>query len=312
MIIWKRRDMEFELPGRIGLTGEYKLVKWKNGHVVQETPWFDNLILDAGLNRWGTGNIIDRTCIGTGTAAPATSQTSLQSFSASSTNITGITTSVTNSGASLYYNELVRGNRFNVGTLNGTYTEVGVGWGDTTLFSRALIVDGSGNPTSITVLSDEVLDVYYRFRKYPPVTDVTGSRVISGVTYNYILRALSVTNTSTTWTFGTSAVITNSANFDTVARRTYSGDIGLITGTPSGSSDQNGSFVDAAYLNNSLKRETTSTYGLTASNFVGGTRCASVGYTLYAGFQCQFDPVIPKDNTKTLTLNWSVTWGRRP
>jgi hypothetical protein len=311
MIIWKKRDMEFELPGRIGLTGEYKLVKWKNGHVVQETPWFDNLILDAGLNRWGTGAIIDRTVIGTGTAAPDASQTSLQSFSASSTNTTGITTSVTNSGASLYYNELVRGNRFAAGTLNGTYTEVGVGWGDTTLFSRALIVDGSGNPTSITVLSDEVLDVYYRFRKYPPLTDVTGSRVISGVSYSYTLRASLVTSSSTSqgWGVNTGAGVFFVGGFG--QGLVFSGAIGAITGSPSGSAAQSSSVSTGTYSNNSLTATGSYVYNLPEGN-VGSIRSAVANTNLGASFQCEFDPVIPKDNTKTLTLNWSVTWGRRP
>jgi hypothetical protein len=278
---------------------------------VQETPWFDNLILDAGLNRWGTGNIIDRTCIGTGTVAPATTQTSLQSFSASSTNTTGITSSVANSGASLYYNELVRGNRFNAGTLNGTYTEVGVGWGDTTLFSRALIVDGSGNPTSITVLSDEVLDVYYRFRKYPPLTDVTGSRVISGVSYDYTFRAAAVTSSSTSQGWG--LTIDNSVFFVGGFGQglVYSGTISSITGTPSGTAAQNSGVSTSTYSNNSLTVQGSYSYNLTAGN-VGGIRSASCSTNLGAAFQCEFDPVIPKDNTKTLTLNWSVTWGRRP
>jgi hypothetical protein len=303
------------LPGRIGLTGEYKLVKWKNGHVVQETPWFDNLILDSGLNRWGTGNIIDRTCIGTGTVAPATSQTSLQSFSASSTNTTGITTSITNSGASLYYNELVRGNRFAAGTLNGTYTEVGVGWGNTTLFSRALIVDGSGNPTSITVLSDEVLDVYYRFRKYPPITDVTGSRTISGVSYGYTFRALQVTDIggSAFWGFGLTAAVGAATRISEASSITVTnGTIGAITSSPSGTVASGDSLVASAYSNNSYTRNLTATYGLTAGNLSGGITTARFVSNMEAAFQCEFGTAIPKDNTKTLTLNWSVTWGRRP
>jgi hypothetical protein len=215
----------------------------------------------------------------------------------------------------LYYNEFVTGNRFAAGTLNGTYTEVGVGWGNTTLFSRALIVDGSGNPTSITVLSDEVLDVYYRLRKYPPLVDVTGTRVISSVSYDYTLRARSVTDTGGSAFWGRMVDTAVGATTRISAVSAYllaTGNIGAITGTVSGTSSGAASAANQTYSNNSLTRGVIVTYGLTNGNVSGGARSATFVSNLEAAFQCEFDPVIPKDNTKTLTLNWSVSWGRRP
>jgi hypothetical protein len=56
----------------------------------------------------------------------------------------------------------------------------------------------------------------------------------------------------------------------------------------------------------------TATYGLTDGNVSGGITTARFLSNMQSAFQCEFGTAIPKDNTKTLTLNWSVTWGRRP
>ncbi len=38
----------------LGLRGRYRLIVRQGGHLVRRSPWFDNLITDAGLELIGT------------------------------------------------------------------------------------------------------------------------------------------------------------------------------------------------------------------------------------------------------------------
>src|SRR5690606_1520304 len=143
-----------------GLAGEYKIVARKadgSGDRIL-ADWFSNLITDAGLDNVVSGGWKAFCHIGTGTLAPVESNSSLQTPVASTSSRSNVVT--TNAGAPSYYSQSSVDYTFPVGA--GTYTEVGVSNkahtdGTQLLFSRALIVDGSGNPTSITVLADEYL-----------------------------------------------------------------------------------------------------------------------------------------------------------
>ncbi len=66
-----------------------------------------------------------------------------------------------------------------------------------------------------------------------------------------------------------------------------------------------------------MAREGFIPYGLTQGNAAGGVDVSTVSWgtgdvTWFASFQYGFSPVIPKDGTKTLALNYSINWGRRP
>ena len=51
-----------------------------------------------------------------------------------------------------------------------------------------------------------------------------------------------------------------------------------------------------------------------AGNLAGGIKSFAFYMMYYAAlaFQIQFTPNIAKDNTKTLSLTFTVTWARRP
>ena len=96
--------------------------------------------------------------------------------------------------------------------------------------------------------------------------------------------------------------------------QSFNGDIGAVTALqPSGTS----SIITAttlAYSSGSYARASTVSAGLNDSNFSGGIRSILVG-TYYSGagrYQIQFDPAIPKDNTKVLSLTIQHSWARRP
>lgn len=282
--------------------------------------WQKNLILDSGLDRLGSGGVWDRCQVGTGTAAPSVGQTTLASFLANSSssmgNLAG-TDTPTNT-----YAWARKTFRFNAGVATGNLTEVGIGWsaGGGGLFSRALIKDEGGAPTTITVLSDEYLDVTYEVRVYPEMSDRTFSNVdISGTDYSFTVRPAVFSGSETsvgawpnrlTGILGGGFTSVGSVNFGLTAYQNGV-TLGAITGTPSGSqaaSNSNATYAfRSAYASNSYKRECRATWGLTAGTVAFG------GFLLQSAtgtYQMIVSPNIPKDNTKILTLDFDLSWAR--
>lgn len=314
-IIPTRRFVDVGMPNAgVTMKGRYQLrVLDAWGIEKRRTPWFDNIILDSGLNRWGTGTIINGAAIGTGSSAPASTDTGLQ------TETTYTTTSGTGSGivagtAPNYNNTRTFSYRTTLGALNGNYSEVGVGWVSGSMFSRALILDGGGSPLPITVTSSEQLDIVYQLSVYPPLVDIGPTTItISGVDYAVTGRAGNVTGTvqtggSAAWPVG---VITITKGTSDISNNVYTGALGAITALPSGTISNTTSATTNAYVNNSLQRTGYASYGLTQGNVSGGIKSAISVWSSLAGFQYEFNPVIPKDGTKTLVLNYSITWARR-
>jgi hypothetical protein len=300
-----------ELKIRSKVAGYYKIeaVKLdKDGNEVSRrvvADWFPNLITNQGLNRMGNNiDYLSRCSVGDGSTAPVFTDTGLSSFIASTATITSNTTGTL--ATSPYYTSANLTFRFAEGVATGNLAEVGVGWSasDGFLFSRALILDGGGSPTTITILSDETLDVSYEFRFYPKLIDDIGTVVFTGNiggSYDFIFRAASVgtSNWSLTSTRRTMA---------SVSGFIYPGDIGAITGIPSGSSE---AAVPAAsaYVEDSLEREYTISRSLIQGNLVGGIR--SGAWLIGPGrYQLQFDPAIPKTSSDLLSFVIKQSWGR--
>lgn len=307
-----------------GMAGRFKLEKYKadrDGNPISETKevvadWFDNLILDQGLNGLGTRSIHDSTSwihVGSGSSEPEPGDSGLGNQIGSTSNSQAQTDSNQSSEEPYYlFRRVTR--RFSAGNAAGNLSEVGAGWGSgaNQLFSRALILDAEGAPTSITVLSDEVLDVTYEIRVYPDITDSTGVVEIDGVAYDYIARAANINQSggSTGWQLNRHGTFGGGDNTAAV----YSGEIGDAFSVPTGASSASSSRSNGVYQDSSFNGSASATWGLNAGN-VGGVRSmrASVGWTLWqVQFASQVDgSPIPKDNTKELTLTVSHSWARR-
>ena len=267
--------------------------------------WFPNLILNGGLDRMGANADYLNWCqVGSGSTAPVATQTALVNRIAGTNTIQGNVRGTQATAPYFGWNRLTY--RFARGAAAGNLSEVGVGWATSgSLFSRALILDGGGNPTTITVLSDEVLDVTYELRRYPGTVDLTGTVVLDGVTHNWVSRAAGVT---TEWPWAGSSTMAHDW------AQSFNGDIGAVTASlPSGISG-NITVTPLAYSSGSYTRAATVSAGLNDSNLSGGIRSIAIrGAPGGSGrYQIQFDPAIPKDNTKVLTLTIQHTWARRP
>lgn len=271
--------------------------------------WFDNLITNTGLDALVNSNPFSFCCVGSGNTAPANTNTALVSLIASTSNVTVNTNS--NSGSSPYFGTMTKVYRFAIGTATGNLSEVGVGNTATTLSSRALILDGVGNPTTITVLSTEALDVTYQVLFYAPLTDVTGTIVINSISYAYVMRAALASSGS--WS-GMAAFNSDRMGLSTVGL--YNGSIGTITGQPTGSntSVNTGNMTYPAYVSGNFFQDTIVSWGLTEGNLAGGASAALLTYGRNVGsmglFQMSFTPALPKDASHTMTLTFRQSWNR--
>lgn len=152
--------------------------------LLEETPMFQNLVLDSGINVMNstTGFHIREVYLGTGNSEPNVSQTQLDN------KVAGVT--IGNSGPNTPASVKIINDdywcieckdkvRFGDGTFNNvTLAEIGLGIykdGYTYLWNRTLIKDEEGQPTTITVLKDEYLDVSFVYRFYFPRNPIVTS-----------------------------------------------------------------------------------------------------------------------------------------
>lgn len=318
-----------------GMRGRYKFVVGRTTPkgvelVSCESDWVNNLITDLGLDLIATDNSYMRVCaVGTGNAAPSVSDLQLDSFLVSTTNVTGRQQGVNSTEPYAVWARKTF--RFNQGQAAGNISEVGIGSGVSQLFSRALVLDGGGNPTSITVLPDEWLEVIYELTLEIDTTDVTGQVTLGGNiggTYDFIFRPCLVTTlkpaTNITagrgWGFFSSTAPEDNTMSDRLINwgsdsdgGSFTSDIGPVTGQPSGtpiggsSSGNRPSTLVLPYVPGSHEIIVRRTAGLSQNN--GNIR--SMGFSVgIMHHQIQFDPPIPKTSNDVLVLDIAHRWGR--
>lgn len=295
--------------------------------VVHDTGWFENLITNGGLDRFGThaptnssgsnpedtwrGHALPQFHVGSGNTAPAVTDTALQTLVAS-VNSGGPTRSANYATG---YAQDIYSAQFGEGVAQGNLSEIGIG-NVTDLFSRALILDDLGNPTTITVLSNEFLTVYYTLRVNIPQSDVvtTVSIDIDGVPTNHTVTIrpawANTVGALTGW------MIFGSWNAYILREfvKAYSGGLGSVTTGPSTATsnpfpgDAGGTRVSLGYTPGTYERYCRCTWVLAEGN----NNVQSVLWKVGPGnWQASFSPVLAKDNTKELILDLGYKWARQ-
>ncbi|WP_444909335.1 hypothetical protein [Microbulbifer sp. TRSA005] len=277
----------------------------------QRCAEFENLITDIGLNRLGIDSIsevMSYCYVGSGSATPQTSDSGMNQ-------IVGVTGDGQSQSGGVqttqqpYFAYFSNTLRFSPGDAAGNLSEVGVGWSGNSnpyVFSRALIQDADGNPASLTVRSDEYLDVTYELRVYPDFSDTGGQITLDGESYNYTARPAGFSTINNGgWALGR-------ANSYAQAPFAKTGQLGDVTGFPDGITGA-GVAQPLVYADSSLQASVQNSWGLSNGN-IGGIR-SLVTYIGWTCWQVQFDRVsdgaaIPKDSNKVLTLTFTHSWAR--
>ena len=287
----------------IGLSGRYKLeTLGPDGEVRNSVDWFDNLITNLGLDLFSgmypakTGSsfyhCIMKVCsVGTATATPLVTDTQLGAHTAT----TGAQSSSvqTNDVPSRVFSYAITYD-FAVGAAAGNLSEIGVGYDTTSMFSRALIKDGAGDPTTITVLADEVLRVTYEVRVNVPTGIFTS--VADGYTFGIKAGAAAGTGpadrlaSNISWVFFMDGAV--GATIDDLP-----GGAALASYVPVAGAYTLGSYTLAA----------------TVSVPLSGANGSILSLKWQFGpiyWQCSISPAIEKDNTKLLSIGFTLTWAR--
>lgn len=310
--------MNIGITSAIGAKFKLSVISSDSG-TTQESGWSDNMVLDSGLNRMSVGTWIDRCCVGSSDTPVTSTQTGLQGFVASTTakNVASLAKQITQ--APFYLESYVVWS-FPQGVATGALREVGLGWGDSNLWNRALIRDSGGQPLTINVGAGDILSVTARVRIYPAM----GGNGQGSFSLRDENQALISTHTYQVYPFlsyDTSSIFTLIAEKVTLTGPQWSilaSDEG-ITANPS---DFNaGTYSQSEYGSVSNTYPTAKSCKATA---VFGREYGNEGqhrsFLIYAegifsdkshlGFKWEIFPPISKSNVQTLQYSVSVTWQR--
>lgn len=324
-IIVPNHILQKSVQMQTGMQGfmRFQTINKFSGKITSDTGFFPNTILNSGKNEMGQRTSwMDWCQVGTdgtlgATLAERQAETSLRGWFAGTSTIVETTNG---QSVSPYYGWKRRKYRFGVGTVAANLSEAGIGWGvggagnPDALISRAQILDPIlETPTTVTPLPDELLDVTYELRYYPPLVDVLGPQVmLYDTTYDTISRAASAGGNAWSDSIGTQMGV---GHIDWWTA--YDGTIGAISTGPNGVSaginDGAGSTVyNSAYSNNSYQIEMHANVVSLGWNLGAGIRSMRIR-TSAGDYQTQFDAnpggaTIPKSSIYTMNVAWTLSW----
>jgi hypothetical protein len=332
------------IPVHMGMAGKYRaqITKGRTGKLKYDTGWFDNLITNRGLveywnlphyGAFDSGAIGASCAVGTGNTTPQVTDVGLASFTAAAggTGGTGGGTGYPAPNAQGYVAQVsVPGQPdyvppywymryiylFATGAAAGNLTEVGAypggGSPNADLFSRALILDASGNPTSITVLSDEILTVTWELRFYLDVTDHA---------FSFNLNGSPITGTYRLWNASSQSANPAAINTSGAGCTLYSGAMAAspLTGSPTGTignlASNSGAMSFVQFVND-IANSGTCYFDIKGTfptgNGTGTIQSFSYNQHMWAyQFGALSSPII-KTAGQQLQVNFRASWGRYP
>lgn len=320
----------------VGLAGRFRAQKAKDlgrvdaatglwlpdRQIITEPLEFPNIITNTGLDHIGNnGSWLTYCHAGTGTTAEAATDENLGSFVAGKQYDGDVSKSFASAqGTAPYYGRGVRRYEFAPGEATGNISELGISTQVTTgnLFSRALVKDGGGTPTTINVLANEYLYVDYEFRAYPAYDTADLDSVVSA--QDFLLRAALVT-TYDNMARGLAPLYIGPAGSSTAGTnywgKVYSDDaaLGAVTAEPTASSSESvnaaGNNSDSAYVNGTHYRDMTFIVPPSVGNFGASNGIKAIMfYTRFGSYQLLFDLEQAKTATDQATLVIRLAWAR--
>lgn len=285
---------------KIGIEGRFKIdgVHKTTGARRELAPLQENVILTSGLDFIGKNSNWAGFCqVGTGNSTPTIAQTSLDARVAGvSLSSSANTNRPASSPWSVDFEQVFN---FGEGVAEGILAEIGLAGGTSTnLFSRALIKDSGGTPTTIEILADEYLEVTYILTFNFKAGDTAWAFDISGSPYSGVVRASDADLQN----------IGMSGREEMRVVRAHSGAIGGEDGSPSGSSGT-AIISNDSYINGSHEKTATVTFSLGVANFGGGI--SSISWeTRIAKYQASIVPALTKTSSDIVTFDIKTSWAR--
>lgn len=315
------------MNAQLGLEGRYKFITHKadaDGNVIPGTAkvaldWFDNLITDTGLDLLGQNandNLVH--CrLGTGNTEPAfTDSTLVAQVGSSSTGGLGAAHGLS-VDQTYRYRRVSR--RFAAGTVAGqNLAEVGMSQAATgnNIFSRALLRDTGGAPTTITLAADEVLDVVYELRMYLPAQGTTVTATVDGVETTITMMYSTVANVVSAGAAGLGMGLRKLIEAGKISASEYA----VSPGASFYPHGQQFSItpVFQPYVAGSYTLTFSVSLGLTQANYPTGVGTIGFGtderYTSDANstgaWGWGFSPKLNKTSSRTATATLGLAWGR--
>lgn len=302
--------MKLAMP-KISLSGRFKIQKKKNDKIIYDGDWFNNLITNNGLDLMATNaSRYNRCCAGSGNTPPAVTDISIENFvGVSDVNpVNSTTVNLTD-----YYISHVRTFVFSVGAVVGNISELTVGPNSdgTNVFSRTLVKDNEGVPTSISILADEQLIVSWEIRYYFPTDDI----LLNVDGYSIVLRPCNVDFSQAwgdTFNFSTVAPMTAASggvNSSLYAALFINGVLGSITEAPSGTVRYQTGFSAPGYVAGTYQR--TCTFRWNPSGSSGSVTCFRFMFNVLGMWQFSISPAINKTLDDQLEIDVGISWGRQ-
>lgn len=343
-----------KIPMHFGARGLFRMdaINVDTGEVRELAPWQDNLITDVGLNTFGgwktsggvagdpdynaSSNSPTSFCwVGSGSTPPAFTDVLPAAFVARTQNKPNATERAVATAAPWYL-----GGRnvfqFAVGAAAGNLTEVGLDNGASTtsntkywMFSRALIKNAQGNPITVTVLPNEILQVTYETRTYIDTVAMKEFKVMDGateVTVRMVPHDLPKAGSTAYWVNPL-----NTGRF--IGFSSYAWGVSTVVNSPRAPTDLpplNTPNANTWYGGTQVSPTTGQTFG--PVDYPWGTHKKGWKQTLGVNvtpaaftnlnafynlstdhgfvFNGTFSPGLAKTADETLTLEWEITWGR--
>jgi hypothetical protein len=295
---------------RNSIEGEYLIQIIREDGSIKESLDFKNLITNNGMNNMFTmtnTSQFNECKVGTGTTVPTFSDSSLTSpHVVTTTKILNATyTGISVSPAIV---QMKIGFQFALGLITQPITEIGIG-SSAFLFSKALITDFNGNPTTINVLSNESLQVYYTLKMNIDTNDKIYQFTLSdGITYTATLRP-AIVNSATYWLnpngYSYSINTVYAKNIDFVG----TSDVQIATGSAPTNS------LYSTYVTNNFYVDYSYRWSSSTANYTEGIKSLLIYVGTTSGglgcYQVSFSPAIPRSGLTSFKFSFrnSLTRG---
>jgi len=317
---------------KISLSGKIDILEVvnKDGSIHNKIePKSTNMILDCGLDYIATynligadgkfGNLLYYFAIGTGTDFPSATDTLLGNETTyvgvsrlSSSGYTGYNLlTIPPVGSNPFVCTVSQGIQTNVGAISGTFTELGFSPNytrNTPLFSKFRIVDSEGNPTSVTVSSEQQLRLKYTISiQFLPNSYETYTTNISGIgdSLEYSAGWQKINDTTTLYA---ASKISNSMDYFSIGNYSTLAEIGSA-------GVMSNSFITPTHGTITYETYTSGTYyryiniEFNANSAAQSNDGIGIG-SPYMVWSAKFTSPIVKDNIHKLKFRIKVSWGR--